>query len=215
MSADSARARLGAIALGVAGVLFLLYPVLRPWHDETTLEGATAAMSSNAWIASHGFAMIGFILVPAGLFALRNVLSGTRAEPLAFAAALAGWLGAGLTLPYYGAETFGLSAIASAVAAGHASDLVRRVDDVRFGTVALASGTLGLVSLAVGAAMAATAIRKADVLPRHSGIPFALGFVLSIPQFFAPPLARIGHGLLLAVGSIRLAAVIHHAAPAS
>lgn len=73
MSVDSARTRLSAIALGVAGVFFLLYPVLRPWHDETTVAGATAAMRSSAWIASHGFAMNGFNLVPVGLFALRSV----------------------------------------------------------------------------------------------------------------------------------------------
>lgn len=69
--------------------------------------------------------------------------------------------------------------------------------------------------LAVGAVIAAIAIRKAEVLPRRSGIPLALGFVLFIPQSFAPPSARIGHGPLVAVGSIRLGAAIHNAAAGS
>jgi hypothetical protein len=53
-----ARTRLGAAALATAGVLFLLYPAVRPWEDESTLDGATKAMSSGAWVASHLFAMI-------------------------------------------------------------------------------------------------------------------------------------------------------------
>jgi hypothetical protein len=55
---------LGAAALAVAGLLFLLYPAFRPWHDEDTVDGAPASMGSDAWVASHLFAMIGFILVP-------------------------------------------------------------------------------------------------------------------------------------------------------
>jgi hypothetical protein len=34
------RVRLGALALAVAGVLFVLYPAIRPYSDETSLEGA-------------------------------------------------------------------------------------------------------------------------------------------------------------------------------
>jgi hypothetical protein len=52
-------------------VLFLAYPALRPWHDEGTVAGATASMSSTAWVAAHFFAMLGFILMPLGLLALR------------------------------------------------------------------------------------------------------------------------------------------------
>ncbi|HEU4423176.1 MAG TPA: hypothetical protein VFR67_11640 [Pilimelia sp.] len=36
--------RLGALALAAAGMLFILYPVVRPWEDEATVDGATAAM---------------------------------------------------------------------------------------------------------------------------------------------------------------------------
>jgi hypothetical protein len=34
------RVRTAALALAVAGILFVLYPALRPYTDETTLDGA-------------------------------------------------------------------------------------------------------------------------------------------------------------------------------
>ena len=61
MSTPPSRVRLGALALAVAGALFILYPAVRPWHDESTVDGATASMSSPAWVAAHFFAMLGFI----------------------------------------------------------------------------------------------------------------------------------------------------------
>ena len=121
MSTSATRIRTGAAALAAAGVLFLAYPVLRPWHDEGTVAGATASMSSTAWVAAHFFAMLGFILIPLGLLALRGALAATRAEPLALTAAVLAWIGSGLVLPYYGAEDFGLHAIAGSAGPGAGS----------------------------------------------------------------------------------------------
>ena len=42
MSTSPTRIRAGAAALAAAGVLFLAYPALRPWHDEGTVAGAAA-----------------------------------------------------------------------------------------------------------------------------------------------------------------------------
>jgi len=95
MSTSATRIRAGAVALAAAGLLFLAYPVLRPWHDEATVAGATASMSSPAWVAAHFFAMLGFILLPLGLLALRSALAATRAEPLALTAAVLAWVGSG------------------------------------------------------------------------------------------------------------------------
>jgi hypothetical protein len=72
--------RAGALALAFAGLMFLLYPVTRPWHDETTAGGALAAFSSGARVASHFFAMLGFIAVPLGLLALRTALTASPGE---------------------------------------------------------------------------------------------------------------------------------------
>ncbi|MFI6322591.1 hypothetical protein ACIBG8_33985 [Nonomuraea sp. NPDC050556] len=47
--------------------------------------------------------------------------------------------------------------------------------------------------------------RRSRVMPRWSGIPLAVCFLLFIPQFFGPPAFRIGHGVLAAAGGIWLA----------
>lgn len=208
------RVRLGAVAIAVAGVLFLLYPALRPWRNESTVEGAMQAMSSGNWVSSHLFAMIGFILVPLGLLAVWSVVSRTRAEPLALAAVVTFWVGAGLVLPYYGAEDFALNAIAGKVAEGQPMDLLGLVEAIRYSPVAATTFATGLVLLAVGAVLAAIAIWRCEVLPRFSGVLFALGFALFLPQFFTPPAVRITHGVLVAVGSIWMARSLWKAKPA-
>jgi hypothetical protein len=211
MSTSLTRVRLGPLALAVAGVLFILYPAVRPWHDETTLAGATASMSSGSWVAAHLFAMIGFILVPLGLLAIRRAVSGTRAEPLALAAAVISWIGAGLTLPYYGAEDFGLHAIAQKTAEGRQTDLLGVVEATRFNPVAVTLFSVGLLMLGMGTVLAAVAIWRSGVLPRYSGVLLALGFALFIPQFYTPAAVRIGHGVLVAAGSIWLALALANA----
>lgn len=196
------RNRAGALALATAGALFVLYPAVRPWNDESTVAGATASMSSQAWVAAHFCAMLGFILLPLGLLAVREALAGTRSAALARGAAVTTWIGAGLTLPYYGAEDFGLHAIAGS----HAGNLLDSVNAVRFQPLAMTIFGAGLVLLAAGAVLAAVAIWRANVLPRYSGIVFAFGLVLFFPQFYLPPAGRIAHGVLTGVGLALLAA---------
>ena len=191
MSGSVPRPRLGAAALALAGILFVLYPAVRPWHDESTLAGATASMSSGAWVASHLFAMIGFILLPLGLLAVRTAIGPGRAASLAGAAVVTTWVGVGLTLPYYGAEDFALHAIAGKAADGQPLDLVGLATAVRLGPVAASTFALGLALLAVGAVLAAVAVWRSDRLPRYSGILFALGFALFLPQFYTPAAVRI------------------------
>jgi hypothetical protein len=195
----------GAAALAAAGALFVLYPAVRPWHDETTIGGAIASMNSAAWVASHLFAMIGFILVPLGLLALRAAVAGTRGARTAFAALVTTWVGAGLTLPYYGAEDFGLHAIAGKAAAGQQFDLLGVVEAVRFGPVQATLFGAGLLALGAGAVLAAVAVWRSGVLARASAIPFAVGFALFIPQFYTPAAVRIAHGVLIGLGSAWLA----------
>jgi hypothetical protein len=81
-------------------------------------------MSSGAWVAANLFAMVGFILVALGLLGVWEVVRRTRAEGLALAAVVTTWIGVGLTLPYYGAEDFGLNAIAREAAQGQVVDLL-------------------------------------------------------------------------------------------
>lgn len=205
MSVPLIRSRSGAVILAAAGIMFLLYPAVRPWADESTVAGATRAMSSGARVAAHVFAMIGFILVPLGLLALFAVVDGTRAAGAARAAVVAGWFGAGLTLPYYGAEDFALHAIGTSAAHGEPVDLLELVRAIRFGAVAATMFGAGLLLLGAAAVLAAVAIWRSGVLPRACGVPFAVGFALLIPQFYAPAALRIGHGVLVAAGAAWIA----------
>ncbi|TWP52700.1 hypothetical protein FKR81_10405 [Lentzea tibetensis] len=186
--------RMGAVLLAAAGVLFLLYPAIRPWEDESTVEGATKAIGSDAWVASHLFAMLGFILVPLALLAIRV----TGAALVTF------WVGVGLTLPYYGAEDFALNA-----AAKNQSDLLAIVEDFRYGTVAVTTFSIGLLLIAVGAILTARAIARTEL--RWSAVLFAAGFALFLPQFFTPPAVRIAHGVLLAAGCVGFAVAVWRA----
>jgi hypothetical protein len=211
---DSRRlVRLGAAALAASGVLFFLYPAVRPWHDESTVGGAVASMSSNAWMAAHLFAMLALILMPLGLLAICRVTEGSRGYGLSLAATVAVWLGAGLALPYYGAEDFALHAIARKVDSGASLNLLELVNAIRFGAVAATTFALGLVLLGVGGVLLAVAIWRASILPRWSGGPLAIALLLLIPQFYLPTWARITHGILVALALLWLAASLWTTAP--
>ncbi|WP_433352117.1 hypothetical protein ACQP25_03640 [Microtetraspora malaysiensis] len=197
---NSSRARLGAGSLAVAGVLFLLYPVVRPYSDETTLAGARA-MASSAWVAAHLFAAVGFVLLTLGLLALHLVLD--RRPSLT--AVVVTWIGAGLTLPYYGAEVFGLNVIAARALKEQDASLLSLADDFRFGPAAVTMFGAGLLLLGVGVVLAAVAVWRSGVLSRWSAVPLAVGFALFLPQFFGSPALRMAHGALIAVGALWVA----------
>jgi hypothetical protein len=179
------------VLFALAGLLFLLYPVVRPWHDETTAAGAYDSMSSQAWVYSHFFAMIGFILVPLGLLLLR--------DRLGLGPAITAWVGAGLTLPYYGAEDFGLHGIATE---GSRETLLATADAVRFAALPATMFAIGLLALGAGAVWAAVLLWRTEI--RYPAAVFALGFALFIPQFYLPPAARIAHGVIVFVGCVWL-----------
>lgn len=191
------RSRWGAAALAFAAVMFLLYPAIRPWHDENTVAGARESMASTAWVAAHFFGMLGFIAVPMGLLALHALIR----TKLSLAALLTAWAGAGLTLPYYGAEDFGLHALART----NTPDLLAVVDQVRYQPLAATIFAVGLLALGAGAVLAAIAVWRSGLLPRTAGVLFAIGFALFIPQFYLPSWARIAHGIVVAIGCLWLA----------
>jgi len=70
------------VALALSGLLFFLYPAVRPWHDESTVAGAVASMSSDAWVAAHLFAMLALILMPLGMLAVCVLAAGRRGAGL-------------------------------------------------------------------------------------------------------------------------------------
>lgn len=201
MPIDRSTLRGGQAALLLAGLLFVLYPTVRPYGDADPATAA-AAFASGAWLLAHLSAVVGFILLPLGLIAVRAV---TGRGATAGAAFVVTWIGAGLVLPYYGAEVFALHAV------GRAGGPLTLVDAVRNGPVQITEFGVGLLLLAVGTVLAAVAVWRSGVLARWSAVPLAAGFVLFLPQFYAPPALRIAHGVLVAVGCFLLAAELGRA----
>jgi hypothetical protein len=70
---------------------------------------------------------------------------------------------------------------------------------------------VGLLTLAASGILVGLAVRRSRVLPQWSGAAYALGFVLFLPQFFTAAPVRIGHGVLMAVGCLWLAAAMTRA----
>lgn len=201
--------RYASLGFAATGVAFLLYPAVRPWGDETTLAGA-AGMASTQWIVAHLSAVVGFVALTLSLLALHTLLR-TRAS---IAALLTTWTGVGLTLPYYGAEVFGVhEAAAQALREHDATLLVHMTDAIRYQPAAVAMFALGLAALGAGAILAAVAI--AGRWNRWTGVPMAAGFALFIPQFFTGAPFRVAHGVLIAVGCLWVAVALYRVRPGS
>jgi len=159
----------------------------------------------DTWTLAHMLAMAGFILLTLGLVGLYGALQKSRVERLAFSALMVGLVGVGLTLPYYGGEAFGLHAIGQAAVSRHDVTLMKLVENVRTGPQ-LIMFTVGLLAIGVSAILAAIAVWQSRGVPKWSGIPFALGFALYIPQFFGTRPIRVAHDLLVAAVCLWLAA---------
>lgn len=196
--------RYASLGFAATGAAFLLYPAVRPWGDETTLSGA-AGMASTPWIVAHLSAVAGFIALPLSLLALRDLLRSRTS----LAALLTTWIGAGLTLPYYGAEVFGVREAAAQARREHdAALLVHLTDAIRYQPAAATMFALGLAAIGAGAILAAVAITRSGRWNRWTGVPMAAGFALFIPQFFAGAPLRIAHGVLIALGCAWLAVAL-------
>lgn len=204
-TAPDPRARMGAIAFGLAGILFAVYETAAPRLDQTTLAGAES-WTSAGWAVAHLCAIVGLILFPLGYGALRGFFEGTRNEKTAFAAATLGYIGSALTISYYGAEVYGLKAIGErAVAEGDAS-LTEVGDAFRYDPTAMTVFAIGLALIAVAAVLIAVAVWRSGVLARWSAVPLAVLLVTMLPQYFLPQAGRIAWGALVAVAALWLAA---------
>jgi hypothetical protein len=187
----------GAFAL--AGLFFVLYPAIRPFSGEVGLDGARAFASSR-WIVAHSLGILGFILLGLGTLGLYlRFEESPLAKRMLTALALV-WLGVGLTIPYYGAEVFGLHAVGQrTVSQNDPAMLKPMAHAIRFeaGIYFIISG---LLLLAVGGIVLAAAVWRSRRFNRWSGVPLAVALVLYIPQFTGPQWVRVAHGLLMLAG---------------
>lgn len=202
-STNVSRFRLSAIAFVIAGILFVLYPTIRPFSDEASLQGA-AAFASTEWLLAHILAIVAFTLLPFGLLGLHNSLQQIGSEPHAYWAVVLSLIGVGLTLPFYGGEAYGLHAIGLDAIHQQSATLLNLAAVVRSGA-GLVIFLVGLLLLAFAAILAAIAVWKSERYSKWSGIPFMVGVGLYIPQFFWTQPFRIAHGVLVAIGCFWIA----------
>jgi uncharacterized membrane protein len=204
------RARMGAIAFALAGVLFVIYEAAAPRLDQTTLEGAES-WTSAGWAIAHIAAIVGLILIPLGYGALRGYLEGTRNEKTAFMAATIGYIGSALTISYYGAEVYGLKAIGERAVEDGDATMAEVGEAFRMDPTALSVFVIGLALIAVAAVLAAVAVWRSGTLQKWSAVPLAALLVTMLPQYFLPHGARIAWGALVTVAALWLAAELWRA----
>ena len=221
-TAGPATARWTAVAFGAAGLAFLLFPLLRPWPDETVARNDLAvAFASDRWVVAHLCGILGLALVAPALLGLRTLLAGAGGAGVRSAtwALVTAWAGAGMAALYFGAEIFGIRTIAEAALRDGDLGLLADVEALRMQPWAVTLFGAGLLLLAVSGVLAAVALWRAGVGQRWIGLPFALGLVLVLPQFFGGPELRITHGFLVAVGCVLIAVTmsrgrVHNSSPA-
>ena len=66
---DTLWMRLTALLVAIAGLCFILYPAIRPFSDESTLQGAEASLPPLGFLRTR-WPWVGFILLILGLLGL-------------------------------------------------------------------------------------------------------------------------------------------------
>lgn len=197
-----------SVGLATAGLAFATYPALRPWGPESGARGALD-LGSTAWLASHVLGMVGFVLLAFSLRAAANRTPWSwSGRPLREAEGRA-WLAVALLLPFYGAEAYGLNAVGR-YATTHADPSVLEIaDSFRYEPVAFTTFGIGLLVLVLVGGRIAHGLWHAGALARTAGILTGLGLATYLPQFFTTPEVRVGHGILLGLGLLLMAATAH------
>ncbi|MDQ0230893.1 hypothetical protein [Metabacillus malikii] len=203
---SNSQTHLGVFSLSISGILFVLYPAIRPFSDEKTLQGASA-FASNEWLLAHLLAIFAFTLLPLGIYSIHSSLLRSNLSTLTYWALISCIIGVGLTLPFYGGETFGLQAIGQEAFNQQSADLLSQAEVVRSGT-GLILFLVGLLLLALSSILVAIALWKSYAHMKWSGIPLSIGMLLYIPQFFFNQPIRVAHGFLVAVGCVLLAVTL-------
>jgi hypothetical protein len=188
-----------AAAFALSGLCFLLYPAVRPFSSETGKDGARA-FGSSSWIVAHSLGIAAFALLALGAFGLYVRLQDTSVGERMVRAVVLIWVGVALTLPYYGAEVFGLHAVGQRALAGNEPALVKPLTHSIRWEAGIYFIVAGLLLLALGAIVMARAVWRSGRLQRWSALPLAAGLLLYIPQFSAPQSIRIVHGMLMLAG---------------
>jgi hypothetical protein len=178
----------------VSAAGFAAFPLVRPWGDTSgDPQAMVDAFASPRWLIAHSSGMVAWVLLTATLVSLAGTDRWSRAS-----AWVAG-VGTAAVLPYYGSETFGLHGLATAAHPGDAGLIVAAQESIRMGALAATCFGLGLVLLAAAGVAVAVSTWRSSTSRRWVAIPFGLGLLTYLPQFFTPGIVRQAHGIALAL----------------
>ena len=186
-----------------SGTFMALYLVARPYGDAGSHADTAQAFASTAWIIAHICG--GLALAAIGQLGLRlHDLNGSTA---AKAARFFGLGSVVLTLPYYGAESFGLHAVGRMATTQPA--ILTLTNNIRYQPVAFVMFGVGLILLAIaGISVGMAATRSLALRPKWAAWPLAVAIVLFPAQFFVPPVGRIGFGVAFALAAVVFTAAL-------
>ncbi|MFC3418803.1 hypothetical protein ACFOLA_04845 [Salinicoccus hispanicus] len=187
----------------ISGIAFVLYPIIRPFSDEKTMEGAVV-FASGEWMISHILGMVAFTFLSVGFLGLSGAFENKSSASSVYTATGLSIIGLGLTMPYYGGETFGLHAIGHAALDQQNDSLVSLEAIVRSGP-GLILFIIGLILLVISTIIVANTFWKSGKHSKWTGVLLAIGMILYLPQFLADQPLRVIHGLLMAVGCFSIA----------
>jgi len=206
MAQSSVRLRLGAVALGLCGLLFAVFPFVRPFFTLDVFSPNVAAMASGplasaSWLIAHLLLVAAFALLPCALLAIYAALAGGPAESRALRGVILGVAGTGFVVPALGVEVFAMPVIARLYLDG-VTGVAPALRWIYWGPMTLVM-IVGLIMLAVGAIELARATWQSGVLPRWAGVALAAGLALWLPLL--PRAVRIVDGLTIGVSALWLA----------
>ncbi len=191
------RIRVGALALPLAGALFLVTILVRGLIVEPGVD--PAAFARTAGSAGFRAGMLGITLIGVlmlfGILALYGHLANGPVDRPVLAGMILSLTGMGLVLPIFGVLTFAYPAAATVYGQGHeeALDVALRFSAGPFVPFAILSGLV----YSIGALVLGVAIWRSRSLPRWSAIPYAV----------SAPLLAFPLGLVLEVTGAALLAI--------
>lgn len=189
-----------------SGVLMAVYLLMRPYGDVTssTSPEAAAAFADWRWVPAHLAGALALVQLARLGLRIDDLLSTTTTR----IARWSGLAGAVLVLPYFGAETFALSAIGRLGLTDPTA--LSLVEEVRGHPAALTTFGVGLVLLAVSAVSMSLAWQGAArtghwTVQAWAAWPLGIAAALVLPQFYLPPSGRMAFGIVFAVAALILA----------
>jgi hypothetical protein len=199
--------RIEPALLALSGLLFLAFPLLRPYGDSSADPRVVAqTFASSSWVAAHVLGMLAFVLLPLGLHGL-TWSSDPRQARFARLGFLLCAIGSGLVAAFFGAEAFGLQSIGQLAIREGRSDALDLANALRLGP-AIVVMTAGLLAVSLGTILCAIAVRRSSSLLRWSAAVLAAGvFLWGIVLAVWPSLQwlRIAEALLITVASFGVA----------